>query len=65
MPLQVHGRAGIVPAHVVGFNQVARAHGAAVADGEGPVGDGGNEGTPDAVRGRGRVVSEKGWGERG
>ena len=51
MPLQVHGRAGVVPAHVVGFNQVVRAHSAAVADGEGPVGDGGDERTPDAIGG--------------
>ena len=51
MPLQVHGRAGVVPAHVVGFNQVVRAHSAAVADGDGPVGDGGDERTPDAIGG--------------
>ena len=49
IPHQIHGRAGVVATYMVGFDEVSRVYGGAIAESEGPVLDGGNQWSPDAV----------------
>ena len=55
---QIHGGAGVVTTHVVGFDQIGGIDGGAVTESKGPVLNGGDEWAPDAGWRLARLVDE-------